>query len=101
MKSKLESYLGFARKSGNLVFGAGTCEASMAKDKVKLLIIAEDTAENTKKKMISKAESMGVPYRVYGSADELSRMTGAAGRNVFAVTDSNFSKIIDEQIGME
>ena len=49
MKSKLESYLGFARKSGNLISGAGTCEINMAKGKVKLLIIAEDTAENSKK----------------------------------------------------
>lgn len=101
MRSKLESYFGFARKSGNLVFGAGTCEMNMARGKVKLLIIAEDTAENTKKKLIAKAESAGVLCRVFGCADELSRMTGAAGRNVFAVTDSNFAKIIDEQIGLE
>lgn len=101
MKSKLESYLGFARKSGNLVFGAGTCEINMAKGKVKLLIIAEDTAENTKKKLISKAEREGVPCRIYGRADELSRITGADGRNVFAVTDSNFAKVIEEQIGLE
>lgn len=99
MREKIESYLGFARKSGNLVFGAGTCEISVARGKAKLLIIASDAAENTKKKMVAKAERHGVPYRIFSTSEELSRMTGAAGRSVFAVTDSNFAEMIQKQMG--
>ena len=98
MKSKFESYLGFARKAGSLVFGTGTCEVTMKRGKVKLLIIAEDTADNSKKKLVSLAESMNVPYIVYGLSEELSRIVGTSGRNAFAVTDENFAEIIRKQI---
>lgn len=98
MKSKLESYLGFARKSRNLAIGTGTCEVMMNKGKVKFLVIAEDTADNTKNKLIGQAERLGVPYAVYGLSDELSRMSGTTGKSVFALTDSNFADIIRKQI---
>lgn len=98
MKDKLESYLGFARRSRNIIFGAGTCELMMNKGRVKYLIIAEDTAENTKKKLVSQAERMRVPYVVYGLSDELSRMTGNPGRSVFGITDEHFADIIRKQI---
>ncbi|MBQ9972582.1 MAG: ribosomal L7Ae/L30e/S12e/Gadd45 family protein [Firmicutes bacterium] len=98
MKDKLESYLGFARRSRNIIFGAGTCELMMNKGRVKYLIIAEDTAENTKKKLVSQAERMRVPYAVYGLSDELSRMTGNPGRSVFGITDEHFADIIRKQI---
>lgn len=98
MKSKLESYLGFARKSRNLIMGTGTCEIMMNKGKVEFLIIAEDAAENTKKKLVSQAERLGVPYAVYGLSDELSQMTGTTGKSVFALTDRNFADIVRKQI---
>ena len=54
--SKLASYMGFARKSKNLVTGTDTCIKHMEKGRVKLLIIAGDTSDNTMKKLIGKAE---------------------------------------------
>ena len=98
MKGKLESYLGFARRSKNIVFGAGTCELMMNKGKVHYLIIAEDAADNTKKKLASQAEWLEIPYSIYGLSDELSRMTGNPGRSVFGITDPHFADIIRKQI---
>ena len=98
MKDKLESYLGFARRSRNIIFGAGTCETMMNKGRVHYLIIAEDAAENTRKKLALQAERAGVPYSIYGLSDELSRMTGNPGRSVFGITDEHFADIIRKQI---
>ena len=100
MTDKLRSYLGFAARSRNLVYGTGAVEASMAKGKVRLIIIAEDTAENTVKKVASKAEWLEIPCVIFGDSDELSKATGAPGRNVFAILDDNFAKVITEQIRM-
>ena len=47
MKSKVLSYMGFAKKSGNLVSGVNTCSFNMARGKVKLAILAEDISENS------------------------------------------------------
>lgn len=101
MRSKLESYLGFARKSGKLIFGTVNCENTMEKGRVKLLIVAEDTAENSKNKMAAKAKELNVPYRIYGNSEFLSHIAGTAGRCIFAVTDENFAKIISEHIDSE
>ena len=45
MRSKVESYLGFAKKSGNLMSGSNTCIFGMAKGKVRLVILADDISE--------------------------------------------------------
>ena len=101
MKNKLDGYLGFAAKARNLLTGTDTCSMAMDKGKVKLLIIADDSSENTVDKMVSKAKWLKIPYRIYGKSEHLSHVTGKAGRNVFAITDDNFAKVILEQIDIE
>ena len=57
MRSKIESYLGFATRSRNLITGSNTCLFAMNKKKVKLLILASDISENTMKKFsITKSD---------------------------------------------
>ena len=93
MRSKVESYLGFAKKSGNLMSGSNTCIFGMAKGKVKLVILADDISENSEKKMMKEIR--------YGSSDELSHAVGTSGRSVFAVCDDNFSKVILNEINRD
>ena len=96
--SKLASYMGFARKSKNLVTGTDTCIKHMEKGRVKLLIIAGDTSDNTMKKLIGKAEKNEVRYRIYRTSDILSKMTGTCGKIAFAVIDEHFADIIVKEI---
>lgn len=98
MKNKLLTYLGFAKKSGNLVTGYNTCVFTMSKGKAKLLIITEDISENTGKKILKEAEKHRVPYRVYGKSDELSHAAGKPGRSIFGIVDRNFAQIILKEI---
>ena len=58
MRSKLESYLGFAKKSRNLISGTNTCLHGMNQGKIRLLILAEDLAENTMEKLKKAAEKI-------------------------------------------
>ena len=101
MRKKIDSYIGFAKRSGNLVTGTGTCEVMASRGKLKLLIIAIDTSDGTMKKMKNMAKSGGIPYRVYGSSEALSHMTGTSGRNVFGITDGEFAKTIAKEIDSE
>ena len=96
--NKICTYLGFAKKSGNLFMGSETCIINMKKGKVKLLIVAEDCAENSKKKLVKSAESYNVPYRIFGETDVLSHAAGSPGRTSFAITDDNFAKVLIENI---
>lgn len=98
MRSKLASYMGFARKSRNLLMGFNTCVLAMGRNKIKLLIIAEDISENTGKKIEKEAKKHQVTYRVYGTTDELSEMAGTGGRSIFGITDDNFANVILKEI---
>ena len=66
MNRKVISYLGFAKKSGNLLTGVNTCSFAMAKGKVKLMILAEDISENSRKKIMKEIRKYGVNHIEYG-----------------------------------
>ncbi len=101
MNRKVISYLGFAKKSGNLVAGVNTCTFAMAKGKVKLMILAEDISENSEKKIMKEIRKHGVKHVKYGTIDEMSHAIGSSGRSVFAVCDRNFSDVILNEINRE
>lgn len=101
MKKKIISYLGFAKKSGNLVSGVNTCTFAIAKGKAKLIIMSCDISENSEKKILKEIRKNNVPYVKYGESDELSHAVGAEGRNVFAVCDKNFAEVILKELDGE
>lgn len=98
MKEKIESYLGFARRSGNLLSGYNTCIHGIQRGKIHLMILAEDISEQTSKKFLNLCSEMAVPCKVYGTSGELSRITGTDNRGVFGITDRNFARVIQQEI---
>ena len=98
MKKKIDSYLGFAKKSGNLMSGINTCSFGLSRGKVKLVILAEDISENSEKKMMKESRKHGVKHVKYGRGEELSHIVGESGRSVFAICDDNFAKVILDEI---
>ena len=97
-RSKLESYMGFAAKSRNMVTGYNTCLLMMKKRQIKLLVIASDLSDNTKKKMLEQCAAGRVKYRIFADAESLSKMTGKKGKGLFGITDMHFAEIIKTEI---
>ena len=89
MNRKVISYLGFAKKSGNLLTGVNTCSFAMAKGKVKLMILAEDISENSRKKIMKEIRKYGVNHIEYGNSEE------------FAICDKGFAEAITKEIERE
>ncbi|MCG8485269.1 MAG: ribosomal L7Ae/L30e/S12e/Gadd45 family protein [Clostridia bacterium] len=98
MNDKVYRYLGLAKRSGNLISGYNTCLHYMGKKKVKLIIISEDAAENTKSKLIQQAARNNIEYMVWGLKDKLSHSVGANNRSVFGITDDNFARVVALEI---
>ena len=98
MKDKVLRYLGLAARGRMLAVGYNTCIFMLGKGKVKTIILACDLAENSVKKMVSAAEKNRVPYRLYGSKEELSHITGKEDSGIFGITDENLSRAILEEI---
>ena len=98
MKSKIYSYLGFAKKSGNLITGMHTCSMAAKAGRVKLMIISTDTSAGSMKKAVKMARDSNIKYRIFGESEQLSKVTGNVSRNIFGITDAHFADVIIKEI---
>ncbi|MCQ2546009.1 MAG: ribosomal L7Ae/L30e/S12e/Gadd45 family protein [Clostridia bacterium] len=98
MKNKVLSYMGFAKKSGNVVSGVNTCTVNLVKGRVKLMILAEDISAGSEKKIMKEIRKADVNFVKYGTIDELSHATGTSGRSAFGILDENFAETILREI---
>lgn len=96
--NKVFSLMGFASKSRNLVTGYNTCIYTMNKNKIKLIILAENLADNSKEKMLKACEGFKVNYKIYSTIEELSKCTGKTNSGIYGITDIGFAQAIAKEI---
>ncbi|WFD11720.1 L7Ae/L30e/S12e/Gadd45 family ribosomal protein [Tepidibacter hydrothermalis] len=96
MKNKILSLLGIILRSGNLVSGDDTTLSDLKKGKIKLIIIANDASENTKKLFRDKSEYRDVPYIIDFTKEELGKSIGKSSRAVIGIKSEQFAKKIKE-----
>lgn len=92
--------LSLAKRAGKLISGEDTVSMAIRDMMCVLVIIAEDASDNTKKKIIGRAEGQGTEYIVTGSREELSSAVGMYNRTVFAVTDMGFAQRIKTELSV-
>ncbi|MCQ2550596.1 MAG: ribosomal L7Ae/L30e/S12e/Gadd45 family protein [Clostridia bacterium] len=95
---KIYSLLGFCAKSRNLITGYNSCIFSMNKRKIKLIIIAEDLADNSKEKIIKACEKNEVKYFIISTMERLSKVTGKENCGIFGITEENFAQAISKEM---
>ncbi|MCD7826021.1 MAG: ribosomal L7Ae/L30e/S12e/Gadd45 family protein [Clostridiaceae bacterium] len=86
--------IGLAKKAGRVVSGEYMTENAVKSGAAKLVIIAEDVSENTRKKFRNMCNFYEVPIREYSSKDELGRSMGKEFRASLAVTDEGLAQAI-------
>ncbi len=96
MKNKILSLLGIILRSGNLVSGDDTTLSDLKKGKIKLIIIANDASENTKKLFKDKSEYRNVPYIIEFTKEELGKSIGKSSRAVIGIKNDQFATKIKE-----
>lgn len=91
--------LGLATRAGKIAFGTESVIDTINKKKAKLVIVAVDAAERTKKNIVNKSNENNIKVRIYEKIDTLSKSIGKENKAVIAIKDGNFSneilKIID------
>ncbi len=92
MRNKFLGMMGLARKSGNVSFGYDQVVEMIKKNKVQLVIIAEDISENSLKKIISVCETFEIQWIQYSTKEILSDATGLYNKSIFGINDNNFAK---------
>ena len=86
--------LGLATRAGKIVFGTEACKSEIEKNKVKLLIIAEDASERTKMNFKEICNSENIPILEILETEVLSKSIGKDNKVVVGIKDVNFSKEI-------
>lgn len=89
--------IGLAMKAGKICFGADSVEENIIKQKVKLLIISEDSSERTKNKFIKICEKYNVPVIIDGDIDTLSKTIGKSNKAIIGIKDINFAESIQKK----
>ncbi|MDP4092532.1 MAG: ribosomal L7Ae/L30e/S12e/Gadd45 family protein [Bacillota bacterium] len=98
MTNRIYSFMGLAVKAGRLVSGDDTCERALKREKVKLLIIAEDASDNTKKKFTDICSYRNIAFRIFGKKELIGSYTGKDARSVAAILDKGFADRLAEMI---
>ena len=86
--------LGLAQKAGNIVSGDFAVRGALKAGTVKLLVVAMDTAPNSKKELCYLAAQAGVPVVELLTRWELGSALGKGQRAAAAITDSNFASML-------
>ncbi len=88
--------LGLAQKAGKLASGDFAVHAALKNGEAKLLVLAMDTAANTKKELQFLAEANHVPILEAIDKTCLGKCIGKAQRTAVVVLDPGFVKMLNK-----
>ena len=96
ISKKIFSMLGLAKKAGFAKSGEFLSEKSVKGFKAGMIIVADDSSDNTRKKFRDMCAFYKVPYFEFGSKDSLGHALGNEMRASVAITDAGMSAKITE-----
>lgn len=98
---KALAMIGLCMKAGQVVAGEFSVENGLKKGNVKLVIIATDASDNTKKKFRNMCDYREVPYYEYADKSELGHCIGKESRASIGICDDSFAKSILEKLKLK
>lgn len=98
MVNKVYSMLGLAEKGGHVVSGEFSTERAIKGKKARLVILASDASENTRKHFSDMCAWRNIRMYVYGNKEELGHAIGKRMRVNLAVTDTGLAEVIQERL---
>jgi len=95
--NKALQLISLAQRAGRISSGEFQTEEAVKSGNARLVIIAKDASDNTKKKFTNMCTFYEVPIREYSNKDELGHFIGKEFRASLSVNDEGFAtKIISE-----
>lgn len=96
--NKALSMLGIATKAGKTVTGEFSTEKAVKEGKARLVVVAADASENTKKKFQNMCGYYHVTMKVFSDKSSLGNACGKEFRASLAVTDAGLADTIEKHI---
>ena len=92
--NKTLNMLGLCTKARKLVAGEFSCEKAIKSNEAKLIIVAGDASDNTKKSFSDSCAFYHVKYIEFSDKESISRAIGKNNRASLAILDDGFAKQI-------
>ena len=96
INNKILGLIGLAARARKVCFGADSVEERINKNKVKMLIVAEDASQRTKDKFNKIAKEKNVPIIIKGDIELLSKTIGKSNKAIIGIEDINLSNEIQK-----
>lgn len=96
--NKVLGMLGLAKRAGKVQTGEFLCDRAIKNGQSRLIIIASDISENSKKAICDACNYYSTEYIQFGTAEGLGKITGSGKRVVVSVNDENFKNAILSKI---
>jgi len=94
MNKKFFSMIGLAQKAGRVTSGEDACIMEIKSGRSKLVIVAMDSSDNTKKNFQRLCNFRNIPLIEYGTKEVLGKCIGKEYRAVLSIADHKFAKAI-------
>ena len=101
MTNKVLSLLGIAQRGRNLVSGEFATEKAIKEGKARLVIVAMDASDNTKKHFRDMCSYRGIPMVELRTKEDVGHAIGKQMRASAAVTDAGLAKAIEASVTQE
>ncbi|OOB78913.1 MAG: hypothetical protein BEN19_08415 [Epulopiscium sp. Nuni2H_MBin003] len=89
--NKIYQLLSICQKGRNLISGEYAVKQSVIDNKTYLVIISNEASDNTKKLFKDKCSYRGIPYKIWGTSEDLGKCMGKEYRVVVGVTEKNLA----------
>ena len=94
--NKLFGMLGLAKRAGKVSTGAFVCDKMIKSGRARLVILAGDASQNTKKSVRDSCRYYKIKLIEISDMAALGHATGGGDRAVVSVNDNNFAKAISD-----
>lgn len=95
---KILGLLGLCTKAGDICFGTDACIDLILRKKVKLIIVAQDAAERTKRNLEFVCKENDIKIIFLGTIEEISKAIGKDNKAVIGIKNKNFALEIEKII---
>ena len=97
-QNKVLSLVGLATKAGKTSSGEFSTEKAVKEGKACIVIVSEESSDNTKKKFQNMCDFYEVPIYFYGTKEELGMAMGKECRASLSVNDPGLANAIEKQL---
>lgn len=102
MEKKTLGVIGLAARARGIAIGTNNVLEAVRGKKAKLVLIASDVSENTKKSLFDKSKYYSVnAEQIDITAQELGRAVGHSNTAAIAFTDANFIKAYEKSLSSD